>query len=770
MIELDNLFVIGAYLPPHGEEANSTSVALLDEWIAPLTGFQPVVLAGDFNREPPFAERWSALANRGCAWGVQDAMGTFLPTRWQGKRCVDWGWTSHPHMVHNVSFLDCSISDHKGIQCELRYNQEFVQSYRAVSTRSHLPPDSVTQTQWRAALEEAWQSVQVPEQSSTEQEWNEFCTSVENVFDDALRKCGQEPSRNRHLRCKGSHMVIRSIEASTFRIKQTSSCHELKVRKVLGRAREAAFCLNKGNAVCPVLLRKLWSHPLVRQQHFQNVYEIQKWAEEEYTRCVRHVQNTQLAQWRHDMRSNPKLAGKWVKKDGVLPVTSVFDTGFQHGAASRSNQESLQAICAFWSKIWERDKPLPEDAFQFWRQDNPEGESLAWANLTKEELHAQAAAQRDTAGGCDGFHGTEIANWPLHAWHIFAILLARWQARSELPSCWSQIKQVDLQKPDAKLRAADAAIAAKDMRPISIQSVLWRVTASAWAKRDSTRAWVRSRAHPTAFGGLHGRNVGQAVDALLQVFQSPEAILASLDYQKCFDCVDPAFGIKCLKHMGCPSQVLSMLQVIWNQKRWLTWNGEFLAQAVPVCSSMPQGDALSPLPLIAIISGLTTKAFHIEYPVSHSLATYLDDRNFVTKSATHAARLWCLWQDLSSRVGLLENQNKVRVIPRRANQKQQLLDSGFSEQHLATSARVLGVDINARLGGANRETQEARIQVAMKRVSRIGLLPVKVQHKAKLIASLAIPKAIWGSLAGIAPFEKHCNSCEKGCGWTPQEC
>ena len=434
-------------------------------------------------------------------------------------------------------------------------------------------------------------------------------------------------------------------------------------------------------------------------------------------------------------------------------MTSVFDANFQNGAASRSNQESLRAICAFWSKIWERDKPLPENAFQFWCQGIPEGERLAWSDLPKEELHAQAAKQRDSAGGCDGFHGSEIADWPLHAWHVFAMLLARWQERCELPSCWSNIKQVHLQKPDAKLRAADAAIAAKDMRPISIQSVLWRVTASAWTKRESTRAWINSWVHPTAFGGLRGHSVGQAVDTLLQAFQSPDAILVSLDFQKCFDCVDPALGIRCLEHMGCPTQVLSMLKVIWNQTRWLTWKGEFLAHAVPVCSSMPQGDALSPLTLIAIISGLTTKVFNTEYPLGHTLVTYLDDRNFVTKSAAHAARLWCLWQELSAKVGLWENKDKVKVIPRRASQKQLLLNSGFSETHVATSARVLGVDFNGRLGGANRETQDARRQAAAARISRIALLPVTVQQKARLIASLAIPKAIWGAWLSLHPLK-----------------
>ena len=53
--------------------------------------------------------------------------------------------------------------------------------------------------------------------------------------------------------------------------------------------------------------------------------------------------------------------------------------------------------------------------------------------------------------GCDGFLGDEVADLPEAAWGIFAVLLARWHARAEVPAVWQSIKQVHLVKPDAKL-------------------------------------------------------------------------------------------------------------------------------------------------------------------------------------------------------------------------------------------------------------------------------------------------------------------------------
>lgn len=45
------------------------------------------------------------------------------------------------------------------------------------------------------------------------------------------------------------------------------------------------------------------------------------------------------------------------------------------------------------------------------------------------------------------------------------------------------------------------------------------------ARGSSRKSW----AHPTAFGGLQGHSVGQAVDTLLQAFQTPDAILVSIE-------------------------------------------------------------------------------------------------------------------------------------------------------------------------------------------------------------------------------------------------
>ena len=450
------------------------------------------------------------------------------------------------------------------------------------------------------------------------------------------------------------------------------------------------------------------------------------------------------------MRAEFRQASRWVKKSNSLPVSSVFDSSFKNGSASSSDHESLLAVLSFWQKIWDRNKPDPSHAFEFWQGGANQPPSLAWSPITAKELQTQAGRMRGTAAGCDGWSGDDIASWPTEAWVIMAELVQRWLARGEVPDVWSSVRQIQLQKPNAKVREGDQALAAKDLRPIAIQSVIWRAVASSWTRRPQTRAWVKSWVHDSAYGGIQGKSVAHAVDKLLQSFEKRRGgVLLSLDYAKCFDMVDPQLGIMCLRHFGCPNEILFALRQVWDQNRWLCFRRDCLPNPVHVTTSIPQGDAISPLTLLALLTGLTGRVLQ-ERPEPHTLATFLDDRNLVAKTPEDAAKLWKTWKELSPRVGLQENDAKVQVVPRAADFKPRLLQAGFSENQIADSARVLGVDITARLNATHRPTKETRIQETHARLERIGLLPVSADVKAALTCSLAIPKAVWG--LWLTPF------------------
>ena len=751
MIQLDHAFVIAAYLPPRGSAHDTLST--LDDWIISLSANEPVILCGDFNQEPHLAQRWNDLSGRGAHRSVVGDDGSSLPTRWDGRRCIDWLWTTHPPMLPPIVFSDVVFADHKVIKFQLRYCQTFVQAFQPVPTRNLAKPCDIDTDAWVEAINQAWQNFPTPSEASTQDEWVAFCDLVEKAYDQACSLCQIAVSRHSKLvRNKGSSMQVRPLEPTTFRLKQVVSCRELKARKLLGRAREANLQFNRGVHVSPALLHKIWNHPLVRSQSFNSLLEIEAWAEAEVKSVVSEQRQANLQQWRQDMRNDQSKARQWLKKQNTLPVTSVYEASYDGGGASKSNQEALKTIRAFWQTIWHRNGPSPNDAFQSWCLHTPRAQALPWKKLSAQEMYTQAKKQRGSAAGPDGFSGTEVSELPLRAWEILEILLDRWISRGELPSVWQSVRQVHLQKPDAKLRPDDGAIAAQDMRPISIQCCIWRVIASSWASRASTRAWIASWVHPTACGGLRNKSVAKAVDSLFQKFEK-SGILLSLDFKKCFDTVHPTFGIACLRHLGCPAPMLTMLEIIWQQFRWLTYNGECQPTPVSVNTSMPQGDAISPLTLLAVMTGVTRSVLAQEV-VSFPLVTYLDDRNMIAETPEQTFRLWCTWQHVSQSAGLWENDSKVRVVARKAAHKSQLLQIGFKEHHVVNAARVLGIDFNAKLGAACKNTQAERLKDASRRLDRIGLLPVSLTLKAAHATSMVVPKACWGSWTSLVPVRR----------------
>ena len=235
--------------------------------------------------------------------------------------------------------------------------------------------------------------------------------------------------------------------------------------------------------------------------------------------------------------------------------------------------------------------------------------------------------------------------------------------------------------------------------------------------------------------------------------------VSQIQASDCAFTINPLLGQKCLRFLGCPQQILSALDMVWNQRRWLCFQDECLPEPQLVSSSVPQGDAISPLTLLALMTGLTGKVLQHEQ-VPHTLVTYLDDRNFVVKQPEDAAQIWKTWTEMSGKVGLWENADKVKVVPRKGCFRNRLLASGFEESHIANSARVLGVDFTARLGAVDRPTQKQRLQEAGVRIARIDLLPLPADSKASLVSSLAIPKAIWGAWTSVIPG-KPLNQCIK---------
>ena len=107
---------------------------------------------------------------------------------------------------------------------------------------------------------------------------------------------------------------------------------------------------------------------------------------------------------------------------------------------------------AFSSRIWQREKPSAQEAYQYWQQNVSRSPNLPRNDFTAQGLR-----------GCLlRFRWECCCRLPEKAWQVFVHLLVRWHERAEVPQVWRSIKQVHIHKPDSTPGASDGASAAKD--------------------------------------------------------------------------------------------------------------------------------------------------------------------------------------------------------------------------------------------------------------------------------------------------------------------
>ena len=125
------------------------------------------------------------------------------------------------------------------------------------------------------------------------------------------------------------------------------------------------------------------------------------------------------------------------------------------------------------------------------------------------------------------------------------------------------------------------------MRPLAVQSVLWRVVASTIARSEPVIQWLLQVAPPEAHGAIPGGGVDTALAALEDDFHRKKGVWATFDYTKAYDMVSPEFAIQCLAAAGWPSAWAEILgHVCFSQQRWPQWGSRTLPACVHVSQSM----------------------------------------------------------------------------------------------------------------------------------------------------------------------------------------
>ena len=99
-------------------------------------------------------------------------------------------------------------------------------------------------------------------------------------------------------------------------------------------------------------------------------------------------------------------------------------------------------------------------------------------------------------------------------------------------------------------------------------SAWYRLLMSGLLQQDAMKHWLTATAHPCCHGALSQRSVTTALASLVPELTVGSPALA-LDYQKCFDHVNPGTVLKLLRNHAWPASLLGLLRHVWlGQQRW----------------------------------------------------------------------------------------------------------------------------------------------------------------------------------------------------------
>lgn len=130
-------------------------------------------------------------------------------------------------------------------------------------------------------------------------------------------------------------------------------------------------------------------------------------------------------------------------------------------------------------------------------------------------------------------------------WSIGALKFGKFICSCYIADRGQHMRQIHIRKDETVYEGG--AVPAKALRPVTVQSILVRIVGSAFVSQPKVCHWLMSKACECCHGALFSRGVATA--SLAEAMEEKH-IIASLDFEKCFDRVHPSLAIATLKRKG----------------------------------------------------------------------------------------------------------------------------------------------------------------------------------------------------------------------------
>ena len=279
----------------------------------------------------------------------------------------------------------------------------------------------------------------------------------------------------------------------------------------------------------------------------------------------------------------------------------------------------------------------------------------------------------------------------------------------------------------------------------------YRLFGSARLRSPDAQRWLAAWWPDTACGGKRGSGIMDALGCLAEAaLGDEEGYLLSLDYSLAFDRLDPQLVRLLLLQAGIPAGTCSVMSAVWeNQLRFLQYDNQCLPYGIRVSTSMPQGDAWSLVAMVLCLAG-PSRQIQEQFPTCVQ-RIFVDDRTCVARTAREAMLIQEAGADWSTKLGMLENQDKIRHFHARAQGRSNLALAGAPQERICQDPCVLGVHLRGRQSRRNTPKEEARLASSCKLIRRCAMLPVSWQWRKRVVSTKGLAKAVWGWVLRLPP-------------------
>ena len=328
----------------------------------------PFMVLGDFNDEPAACPVADTLADEHFSvLAVTDRQGNFLPTRFEGNRCIDYAIVNCARCFSVPCFADDAFSDHKAL-CFRILPRRSLRAKPVTRLRKHFNlarPSCVPQLLWQTWLLKKrrmfddYHCHRLSNQADVDTAWCELSLRSQQCLRFAWSNARKQFPQDDLPEPPAKYMDKIFVQKGPPLCGQLDDCQEsFRLRRTRNTsARLQEMCklqrLGRNDAPCfASLWHKVqgpWFDGLSLDQNTRNL-------EKQISRISRaEAQRQRLSAWRESLRNDETKCFRWLKTAVAMPFKGLFSQNSLE--ATDDVASSLLLIKDRWLPVWHRAAP-----------------------------------------------------------------------------------------------------------------------------------------------------------------------------------------------------------------------------------------------------------------------------------------------------------------------------------------------------------------------------------------------------------------------------